>query len=107
MVILDLSLDICLMIYLLLSQLLSTLKSHSGINYSHTFFAQWALSCLPEDRLYKSLELFGHPDDSTVEQLIKQFTPPGELRTTYVHSFITLFTQANDSKVIVDNRFLA
>ena len=63
-------------------QLLSSLKSSSsGMNYSQTFFAQWALACLPEDRQYKSLELFGKPDDTKVEQLIKQFTPPGELST--------------------------
>ncbi|XP_064648525.1 mediator of RNA polymerase II transcription subunit 24-like [Lineus longissimus] len=47
---------------------------------AESFFAQWALRCLPEDGRFRSLDAYLPPDQAKVDSLITQFNVGGELK---------------------------
>ena len=55
----------------------------SSPDCSESFFAQWALKCLPEDGKYKCIDNSSPSDQHKVDLLLNQFTNGGEHKNRY------------------------
>lgn len=70
--------DISFLMLCHIAQLYGTEIITSSPDCSESFFAQWALKCLPEDGKYKCIDNSSPSDQHKVDLLLNQFTNGGE-----------------------------